>query len=136
MRENISKTTAAAAAAVAARVHKSNRSSSSIGSSQVARVHTGSCGSFRNTSRNSSSRGRMEAEDIANHYAAVAKHYQVGRVSTVNKYFANNFAKSSKMQGVVYSNPSDREYQEEVALLCKKYLDLQPHHHLVDLAGG
>jgi len=56
----------------------------------------------------------MEAEDIANHYAAVAKHYQ----------------------GVVYSNPSDREYQEEVALLCKKYLDLQPHHHLVDLAGG
>merc|ERR1711971_294816 len=58
--------------------------------------------------------GRMEAEDIANHYATVAKHYQ----------------------GVVYSNPSDRDYQEEVAVLCKKYLDLQPHHHLVDLAGG
>ena len=80
MRENISKTTAAAAA----RVHKSSRSSSSRGSIQVARrAHTDSCGSFSNTSRNSSSRGRMEAEDIANHYAAVAKHYQVGRVSTV-----------------------------------------------------
>ena len=39
------------------------------------------------------------------------------------------------MQGVVYSNPSDREYQEEVAALCMKYLDLQPQHLLVDLAG-
>jgi len=56
----------------------------------------------------------MEADDIANHYAAVAKHYQ----------------------GVVYSNPSDREYQHEVSELCRKYLDLQPHHLLVDLAGG
>jgi len=56
----------------------------------------------------------MEAEDIANHYAAVAKHYQ----------------------GVVYSHPSDRDYQEEVAALCMKYLDLQPRHLLVDLAGG
>ena len=39
------------------------------------------------------------------------------------------------MQGVVYSNPSDRDYQEAVAELGKKYLDLQPHHLLVDLAG-
>ena len=38
-------------------------------------------------------------------------------------------------QGVVYSHPSDREYQEEVASLCMKYLDLQPRHLLVDLAG-
>ena len=39
------------------------------------------------------------------------------------------------MQGVVYSHPSDRDYQEEVAALCMKYLDLQPRHLLVDLAG-
>ena len=79
----------------------------------------------------------MEADDIANHYAAVAKHYQVLPDETLIQNIVQNdlSLKRIGIQGVVYSNPSDREYQREVSELCRKYLDLQPHHLLVDLAG-
>ena len=79
----------------------------------------------------------MEADDIANHYAAVAKHYQVLPDETLIQNIVQNdlSLKRIGIQGVVYSNPSDREYQHEVSELCRKYLDLQPHHLLVDLAG-